>query len=70
METMIVRTAEAADLLATSPNRVLELIREGEIPAYRDGRNWSIPRTLLQAYVEDRAREETERRRNERSNVG
>ena len=64
METMIVRTAEAAELLATSPNRILELIKDGEIPAFRDGRCWSIPRTLLQEYVETKAKEEAERRKN------
>ena len=62
MEKLIVRIREAAQLLATSPNRVLELINEGEIKAYRDGKNWAIPLRLLQVYVEERAVKETERR--------
>lgn len=50
-------------MLGTSPNRIRELVMAGDIPAYRDGRNWSIPVRLLESYVITRAMKETERRR-------
>ena len=65
MEAIIVRISEAAEMLATSPNRVKELVESGELPAYRDSRNWSIPITMIHRYAEDRAiREAEERRKN------
>jgi excisionase family DNA binding protein len=34
---------------------VQQLVEMGDIAAYREGKNWKIPRTLLQKYAEDRA---------------
>lgn len=49
----------------TSQSNILNLIRDGKIPAYRDGRNYKIVISQLQEYIEQRAISETkERKRN------
>lgn len=63
MEAIIVRISEAAEMLATSPNRIKELVETGELPAYRDSRNWSIPVSMIHKYAEERAIKEAEERR-------
>jgi len=63
MEKLILTATEASKVLSTTPSKVLAMLQVGEIPAYRDGKNWKIPKTLLQKYVEERALEETERRK-------
>ena len=65
MERIIVRIDDAADMLATSPNKVLNLIKQGLLPAYRDGRCWSIPISSIHKYAEERADAEAEGRRRE-----
>lgn len=65
MDRIVFTATEAAEVLGTRPNRIQELLEAGEIPAYKDGRNWKIPCTLLQKFIEDRAiAEAKERRRN------
>ena len=52
--------------LSISETEVKRKIHSGEIPAYRDGRRWLIPRRLFERYVRDReqqAEAETARRR-------
>lgn len=64
MEKLIVSATEAAQILGTSPNSIQEALESGDLPAYKEGRNWKIPRTMLEQYVEERAvREAAERRR-------
>ena len=64
MEKIIVRVSEAAEMLATSPNRITELLEAGQLQAYRDGKNWSIPISAVVEYAEGRAaREAAERRK-------
>jgi excisionase family DNA binding protein len=60
---MIVTASEAAKLLRTSQAEILRMVQEGEIPAYREGRNWKIPVDLLKATIEARAIAETKERR-------
>lgn len=45
--------AEAARYLKTSPRRLDELIRSGEIAAVRDGRNVKITQAELERYIAD-----------------
>ena len=55
-----------AGKLSISEMEVNRKIRSGEIPAYRDGRRWLIPRRLFERYLRDRehqAEAETARRR-------
>ena len=63
MEKIIVRANEAAKMLATSPNRIMELLESGQLQAYRDGRNWSIPISAVVEYAESRAAKEAAERR-------
>lgn len=64
MEKLILTATEAAKALSTTPAKVLELLSEGEIDAYREGRNWKIPKVSLEDYVRERAAfEAAERRR-------
>lgn len=63
MEKLVLTPEEAAELTITSPATVREWIKEGSLPAYRQGRNWKIVRTQLQSFVEQMAIEETERRK-------
>ena len=65
MERLVCTPAEAAEALATSPSKVRELISTGELKAYREGKNFKIVITQLREYIETRATEETERRKNE-----
>ena len=65
MERLVCTPAEAAEALATSPSKVRELIANGELKAYREGKNFKIVITQLREYIETRATEETERRKNE-----
>lgn len=65
MKRLVCTPAEAAEALVTSPDKVRELIQTGELPAYREGRNFKIVISLLQEYIEERAINETERRKNE-----
>ena len=63
MERMILTASEAAEVLAIDKSKVLKLLAEGEIMAFREGRNWKIPVRLLEEYIEQRAIVETEGRR-------
>lgn len=63
MERLIYSATEAAELLGTRPNTIQRLLESGEIPAYRDGKNWKIPKTLLLKYIEDKAIAEAKERR-------
>lgn len=63
MKVLVVSATEASRLLATDPHTVLEMLDRGELPGYREGRNWKIPLKLLDAYVEDRAMKESRERR-------
>lgn len=45
--------AEAARYLKTSPRRLDELIRAGELAAVKDGRNVKISHAELERYISD-----------------
>lgn len=63
MKRLVCTPAEAAEALVTSPDKIRELIQSGELPAYREGRNFKIVISLLQEYIEERAGRETKERR-------
>lgn len=65
MEKLVCTPEEAAKALVTSPDKVRELIKRGELPAYQQGTHFKIPISLLSDYIERRAVEESERRKNE-----
>lgn len=60
---LVIPASEAAKLLGTDNNVVQKMLERGEIPAYREGRNWKIPMDLLKATVENRAIKEAQERR-------
>ena len=60
---LVLNLKEASEEMRTSISKIAELVNSGEIPAYRDGRNWKIPRALLEDYINDRAIREAEDRR-------
>lgn len=63
MNKLVVTQAEAAKMLGVNADKLKPLLEDGTIPAYRDGRIWSIPVTLLEQYVVGRALKEAEERR-------
>ncbi len=63
MEKIVVTPEQAAEMLVTSPSEVRKWIHDGELPAYRSGRNWKIVKSQLQKFVEDKAEAETKERR-------
>lgn len=60
---LVITVSEAAQMLRTRPNWIIERLELGEIPAYREGRNWKIPLKLLESYIENKALAESRGRR-------
>ena len=63
MDSMVISAKEAAKQLKIDHTDVYRKLESGEIPAYREGKNWKIPVTLLQKYIEEKAEEESRIRR-------
>lgn len=63
MEQLIVSASEASRLMQTDRHKVLAMLDRGELPGYREGKNWKIPLRLLNAYIENRAIKESKERR-------
>lgn len=63
MEKMVIPASEAAKLLCTDNHTVQRALERGDIPAYKEGRNWKIPVSLLKATIENRAIAEAKERR-------
>lgn len=63
VEPLVYTAAEAAQALKLNPDLVLRRLERGEIPGKREGRGWKIPKTLLQAYIENEAIRESKERR-------
>lgn len=63
MEALVVSPSEAKKMLLISSNRIYEMLEEGELPAYREGKDWKIPVKILQDYVLERAYMETKERK-------
>lgn len=63
VEPLVYTAAEAAQALRVRPDLVLLRLERGEIPGKREGTGWKIPKTLLQAYIENEAIRESKERR-------
>ena len=63
IEPIVYSASEAARALKIDQGVVLEKLHSGEIPGHREGRNWKIPKTLLQKWIEDVAIQEAKERR-------
>lgn len=64
METLVLKPTEAAELLRVGKNTVIDKLKVGELPGYKDGADWKIPADLLKKYVEDKAISEMTARKN------
>ncbi len=51
MSVTLLTAAEVADELRVSTMTIYRLIRRGELPAVRVGRNYRVPREQLEAYL-------------------
>lgn len=47
---------EAAEALRIGENALYELLNSGKLKAYKNGRNWLIPRDAVRQYVLEQAR--------------
>lgn len=52
----ILTPAEAMELLKISANVLYRLLASGQIPAYRQGRVWRIPKQGLISYINKEAK--------------
>ena len=46
---------EVAEYLSLHPLTVRRLARDGEIPAFKVGRQWRVKRVLLERWIEERS---------------
>lgn len=63
MDVLIYSANEAAKVLRTDPSTIYKKLEKGDIPAYKEGANWKIPKSLLAAYIENMALVEAKGRR-------
>ena len=56
MEKFTLTPKEAAEYIGMGENRIRQLVKSGEIPAARSGRNFKIPRPLLEEWILEKAR--------------
>lgn len=49
----ILTVKELARILKTTRQQVRKMIRSGEIPAVKVGREWRIPREYLKEFIEE-----------------
>lgn len=52
----ILSPSEAAEALRIGENALYELLNTGKLKAYKNGRNWLIPRDAVRQYVLEQAR--------------
>ena len=51
MERFVFSTTEAAEYIGVGVNKIRALWSEGKIKAVRSGKNWKIPRPMLERYI-------------------
>lgn len=52
----ILSPGEAAEALRIGENALYELLNSGKLKAYKNGRNWLIPRDAVRQYVLEQAK--------------
>ena len=52
----ILTVEEATEALRMGYNAIYELLRNGELKGYRNGRTWRIPKLAVQEYILARAK--------------
>lgn len=63
MERMVYTPNEVATLLHVRLATVYDLIKSGELPALKMGKNYKIPKAQLETWIADTMSEQTEERR-------
>lgn len=56
MDKFTLTPKEAAEYIGMGENRIRQLAKNGEIPAAKSGRNFKIPRPLLEEWILEKAR--------------
>lgn len=51
----ILSPSEAAEALRIGENALYELLNTGKLKAYKNGRNWLIPKNAVRTYVLEQA---------------
>lgn len=62
---MNVSVQEAAKMIGIQASKMQEYVETGDVPAWRDGRNWKIPVNMLKEWNSQKALEQSERRRHD-----
>ena len=62
---LVLSASKTAKELGIRTEKMLELLKRGDIVAYRDGRNWKVPVKEIEKYIKKRAAIETAERRKE-----
>ena len=57
----ILTVDEVSEALGIHPLTVRRMARDGELPAFKVGRQWRVKRELLERWLAGRAREKAER---------
>ena len=52
----ILTASEVAEILYIGKNAIYDLLNSGELPAFRIGRSWKIPRSGLEEYIMKKCR--------------
>lgn len=63
MEALVLTAEETAKILRLKTEVIYTKLERGEIPAFREGRNWKVPVSTLKATIENRAITEAKERR-------
>ena len=56
----IMSVEEVAEYLSLHPLTVRRLARDGEIPAFKVGRQWRVKRALLERWIEEQSSQTTQ----------
>lgn len=54
-ERFVLNSKEASEYIGIGINRIRELCASGDIKAARSGKNWKIPKPMLERYVMEKA---------------
>lgn len=55
MEKFVLNSKEAAQYLSIGENKMRELCNSRQIKAFRSGKNWKIPKPMLERFVMEKA---------------
>lgn len=52
----VLSAEEAAEALRVRENAIYQLLNEGKLKAFKNGRTWRIPKDALKEYIKEQAR--------------